>query len=330
MGHTPIHAVDESVLSQACHGFGLGEPSHARSLPGTRNLNFEVRTPLGRWVLRRRHPGYCEPERIAFDHAALRFLSERGVPVAAPQETGEVQTILRMDDDLWEAFPFFHGTPLSERDRDQIWELGTETAHFHRIGQSFPRRYSKLADRAETDPELLLGLIDQLNCPSAEAHRPWIMNASRSLPDDLFFSLPHTLIHGDLQPANLLFLGQELTAFLDLDWCGWMPRIYDLAYAFLFCCSHHEKPIDGGDIRSVTQPPDFDQDAVESFLHPYQTQGGHLKDIEREALPAQVALTWCHCRLAGAFKVPEEEREAFLARPPGTIEDLLQSMRIPA
>lgn len=329
MGHTPIHAVDESVLSQACHGFGLGKPSHARPLPGTRNLNFEVQTPMGRWVLRRRHPSYCAPERIAFDHAALRFLSERGVPVAAPQETGEVQTILRMEEHLWEAFPFFHGTPLAENDPDQIRELGRETAHFHRIGQGFPRRYSKLAGRAETDPAMLIELIDQLSCPAAAAYRSWIEQAAGTLPDDLFLSLPHTLIHGDLQPANLLFLGQDLAAFLDLDWCGWLPRIYDLAYALLFCCSHHETPIDGGDIRSITQSPGFAPDAVNTFLEPYQREAGRLTPAERAALPSQVVLTWCHCRIAGAFKVPPEERESFLSRPPHRIEDLLHPLKLP-
>jgi Ser/Thr protein kinase RdoA (MazF antagonist) len=190
----------------------------------------------------------------------------------------------------------------------------------------------KLGPRGETDPKVLLSQADAILQTSPEAgpqvsrHRDWASQAANKLPDPLFTRLPHTLIHGDIQPANLLVRDGRIAAFLDLDWCGWQARIYDLAYAFLFCCSTHTTPIEGGDIWSLTQPPIPQPNLFKDFLEVYEEAAAPLSREERAALPAQITLTWCHCRLAGALKVAPMDRATFLARPPHTLEELVYSI----
>ena len=75
-------------------------------------------------------------------------------------------------------------------------------------------------------------------------------------------------------------------------------------------------PIRGEDIRSLTQPFHTAPLLSRAFLEAYQRHASPLDEREGNALRAQVVLTWCHCRVAGALKVPREERAAFLSRPP--------------
>src|SRR5205823_230455 len=107
-------------------------------------------------------------------------------------------------------------------------------ATFHRAGRDFDRQATaqKLGSRGETDPSELFDIIRRLGT-APKRYQDWIITASAELPDQDFTSLPHTLIHGDVQPANILIDAGRMQAFVDLDWCDWRPRIYDLAFAIL-------------------------------------------------------------------------------------------------
>ncbi len=119
---------------------------------------------------------------------------------------------------------------------------------------------------------------------------------------------------GDVQPANILLEAERVKAFVDLDWCAWRPRLYDLGWAIMLCCANHDKPIGEGDIWSLTQYPRFNPRIVRDFLKVYQESGIPLSKEEERLLPSQLMLTWCHQRIHGSLKVPVEQRHKFLAR----------------
>ena len=83
--------------------------------------------------------------------------------------------------------------------------------------------------------------------------REWTMQAAEKLTDSRFDALPHTLIHGDVQPANIIIEDSGRAVLVDLDWCAWR-RASRLVFGLLMCCSHHAEPITGEDIWSLTQP----------------------------------------------------------------------------
>jgi Ser/Thr protein kinase RdoA (MazF antagonist) len=321
--------ISKELLQSVCNAFGLGRMTSHSPLPGTRNRNFKVIVGGSSWVLRQRYKGYSKEQRIRFDHAAARFLAQQRVPVLPPLPTPDGKGYVRVEGSVWEAYRFVEGRPLSEGNKEDLTALGVALARFHRVGADFPLRLSKLAPRGETDPGLLRKLADHIAEETAEAvsalapYRDWMALALQELPDTCFGPLPHTLNHGDIQPANLFMKKGRINAFLDLDWCLWQPRIYDLAYALLFCCANHETQIEGGSIWSLTQPPTWTVESVPAFLSAYEYGWQPLSNEEHSALKAQMLLTWCHCRLAGALKVEAKDRKDFLARPPHTSEDLM-------
>src|ERR1043165_3359519 len=220
----PMTAAERSAI---CEAFELGQPLDCARLGGTRNRNFLLRTTSGRWFVRNRYAGYCEPARAAFDHAALEFLSSGHAPVVAPQRTKAGGTLLGLADGAWEVFPAVEGRHLRDADADDVRALAEALAQFHRVGRDFGGRCDKIGPRGETDPREMMRIAAMLREQNAERgtilerYEQWVKNAAAEFSDYEFQALPHTLVHGDVQPANVLINEGRVTALVDLDWCAW-------------------------------------------------------------------------------------------------------------
>lgn len=321
---------DREIAGRICDRFGLGRAVRWALLGGTRNRNFLLVSTEGTWHVRLRYAGYCAPERIDFDHRVLTHLCEAGAPVVAPRLCGGLPC-WRDQDRVWEVYPFIEGRHPRNGDPGDIAAVASALAQFHESGRRFPDRLDKLGPRGETDPRVLLEQADRIERDSPDCtgavtrYRQWIESARARLTDEGFGSLPHTLVHGDVQPANALITDDGTVVFVDLDWCAWRPRMYDLAFALLFCCARRAGPIRGEDIWSLTQPARLRIGKARRFLDGYARRAGGLSDAELDALRPQMTLSWCHCRLAGALKVAPRDRRAFLMRAPRTLSSLFSS-----
>jgi Ser/Thr protein kinase RdoA (MazF antagonist) len=303
---------------EICERFQLGQPTGFSPLGGTRNRNFRLTTDQGKWIVRHRFEGYCQPERVRFDHQAAEFLAEHDVPVVPPLKTdGESLWIHR--DAAWEVYRFVEGRPLRDGDRSDVGALARALSRFHGVGKSFTLRCEKIGERGETDPTNISERIDRIERENPDAtdvltsYRSALASAASQLSAADYASLPHTLVHGDVQPANLIMNQCAVAAFVDLDWMAWRPRIYDLGWAILCCCAGHKTPIGEGNIWSLSQSPLLDPCTLQGFVRAY----GDLTEAEMAALRPQVVLTWVHIRIGLALKAAPEERVAFLSRRAG-------------
>ncbi len=305
-----------------CDQFSLGKLLRVCGAGGTRNTNFILQTESGAWFARQRYSGYSSNEHLAFDHGAACYLAERGVFTPRPRLARDGKSWWHDGEATWEVFPFASGEHLRDGNANDAAALGAALAQWHRAGQDFPLRYEKAAPRGETDPQQLQERAAKIESESPDTaeiladYRNAIEQAAAALPDWEYSQLPHTLIHGDVQPANILMSDGQLSAFVDLDWCAWQARLYDLCFAILLCCANHETPFDGSDIWSLSQNPKLSAAAVKRFLNSYESDGASLTEREKQALQPQLILTWCHVRLGGALKVPASERAKFLQRAP--------------
>jgi Ser/Thr protein kinase RdoA (MazF antagonist) len=306
-----------------CSAFGLGDLVKIDEAGGTRNRNFVFHTSSGKWFVRQRYQGYSDEQRVRFDHEAARFLAGAGVPVMPPLQAKDGNTWLRESDDLWEVYPFAKGRHLLDGMAEDVIALGKSLADFHEAGRSFQLRYEKIGPLGETDPQRLLSNADRLEKEGVEAaallpYRQALARAAEELPVATYLALPQTLVHGDVQPANILVADGRISAFVDLDWCAWRPRVYDLCCAILVCCAGHKKPVEG-DVWSLTQTPRLEAEIIERFLAVYEGRSMPLSAAERKALPLQLALLWSHVRIDNAFKVASEQRSSFLLRDPDLV-----------
>ena len=318
----------QGVIREICERFELGELVSVNEAGGTRNVTYIVQTVCGGWVVRRRYSGYSDPERIAFDHGAASFLAGLDVPVLPSRTTFGGATFWHDDSGVWEVHALVEGRHLRDGDAQDCAALGESLARFHCAGASFGGRYDKLGRRGETDPEHLLESIEMARCGASDAdgaldaYTQAILKAAGELSTEAYLSLPHTLVHGDVQPANIIVSDSRIRALLDLDWVAWRPRIYDLCFAILCCCAAHERPLADGAVWSISQTPDLHPEPIREFLAAYEHGCAPLDELEKTAAGPQLMLSWCHIRIDNSLKVPAHERRAFLKRGLHALDDV--------
>lgn len=75
------------------------------------NQHFQIETESGDLGVLRRYNARHTAASLPYEHAVLRFLADKGWPVAAPLPTPGGQYVVETDEGQWSLFPFLFGTP---------------------------------------------------------------------------------------------------------------------------------------------------------------------------------------------------------------------------
>jgi len=306
---------------RALRQFGIEEIQQARRAGGTAGLNFRIRSSGKDYFLRRRHPKHSSLEKVRFDHRATKFLSCRGVKVEPPFTALTGESFALEGGFVYELTRFIRGVEF-DRDRPDMLEgLAQALALFHKEGEAFPDNMEKTWPRLGYPPFLTESLLqlrklarDRREKDALEAIARRVEGIAQCLPDSQFFSLPQTLIHGDIHPANVLFRGAEVAGFFDLDWMTRHPRMKDVGDALIYFAGRRKSALKGDDIYSLTESFQFDIERSLYFLRCYARFGGGIERDEFEALPSIMGLRWISARIEGSAKVPEEKRIFLVTR----------------
>ena len=347
--------IPERVLD----AFGMSSSVDVKPMRGTKNQNFRVMDEnAGRtYVVRRRHSDYSGPEWVAFDHAAIRHLAQRGAPVLSPiaavNGVHAGRTWVVEEGSVYEAYPFVTGRPFDERSLRDVEQVARGLAAVHRAGENFSGMFIKGRPRGEADPQRLFDSCDRLRADgggvdaAVSYYERQIVAAAQCVPDERYGELARTLNHGDVHPGNVMMSPGGVT-FVDYDWICRHPPIYDLAFALLFVCGDRAAPLQADDIWSLSQPFTLDVGKMAAFLTSYRAGLGAVADPgggkgnggrgsgrqgdggwsagPPDLLVAQMRLTWVHCRVDGARKVEPARRKEFLERDLETPFDALDAL----
>ncbi len=221
------------------------------------------------WCLRRWPSGFGE-ERLRFVHRVLlngRAAGFSGLPDLAETEDGE--TVLALDDGLYDAQEWLAGEPISSATamdsgaptpnvvaavpRARIASLATSLARFHLSTahlspepsdptSPLPARLARLAEVTEARHELLLSAV-QARAEGEErlvASR-WLelLRGAADLASEARETLPekpgrgYTVCHGDLWPAHVYFEGDAFVGFTDFESLCFASPALDLAQLVL-------------------------------------------------------------------------------------------------
>lgn len=220
---------------------------------GGENENYEATTHSGeRFVLKISAPGDLDKELASVEKAAVDAVKRECPDLSVPEfvETLEGQIVLQIGNG--------QSGRLLTYVQGEAWPSSLlPTTQFRSVGRQIGRLARALATidhpaAHRTHPWDLTKAgqfrerVAAIPSPSrralaSQALRLWTASAEPHLG-----SLPHALIHGDLNDDNLRVKNGQLHGVLDFGDCLWNPRICELAIAMAYLLFDEPAPLEGG------------------------------------------------------------------------------------
>ena len=264
----------------------------------------------------------ANPGDILYEHNLINYCLKNGLREAARvHESRNGTTMVSLVDqdengkDLKRYFAVYDYLPGEDRytwvhnenTPAEFENLGALLARFHNFGVGFdPGKLAKAEPRIQhllpTFIELFTRLAGREVSGSAfhsyfNSRLPDILaNIKKNqIPDAAFAKMPETPIHSDLHAGNVKWQGDNCTGIFDFDWSKIDVRLFDIAFALVYCCSSW-RPENDGILRL---------DDCRYFLTGYNSQLKRLNrleplnDTEKEHFPSmlgaavQYLINWC-------------------------------------
>ena len=251
--HEDRELLEPHTLDELCEHFNLGSLIENRPLTGGRmNQVTCLTTTKGRYVLKQytERLQYKKEEhlaRIVLEAQFLDFLKQKGF------QCGSVYSpeVFVFEGKHSLIYDFVEGKPLEKNDTNLL-RLAKQTALFHQLSSEYqvPKGLSteetidddliksslQAIGLAPEKIESLLGRMAQLN----------IEQSGLRAPDK---RLPEFLIHGDLNPENILTAGEDLN-FIDFESLNLTSPLREIARIIELWCLDKEKRIQMGKVNS--------------------------------------------------------------------------------
>jgi homoserine kinase type II len=264
----------------------------------------------------------ANPNDILYEHNLINYCLGNGLKEAAKvhqSKNGTTMVSLVDQDengkDLKRYFAVYDFLPgedrytwvFNENTPDEFRNLGALIARFHNYGLGFePGKLAKAEPKIQYLLPTFVDLFSKLaarDVPGSAFHSYFnsrlpdiIANIKKNqIPDAAFQKMPETPIHSDLHAGNVKWQGDDCTGIFDFDWSKIDVRLFDIAFALVYCCSSW-RPESDGVLRL---------DDCRYFLEGYNQQLKKLNrleplnDTEKEHFPAmmgaavQYLINWC-------------------------------------
>jgi Ser/Thr protein kinase RdoA (MazF antagonist) len=325
----------DSDLNSILALYDIGAVQGMSVAGGTAGKTWKVTSSSGDFFLRLRGMRTSSEARLRFDHGLRDHLIGCGVPTAASLATKAGARWVRMEEGVYELYPFVVGRSFDPESEEEIAAAARGLAEYHRaaaeyrplsaetepIAQYTTLGFSDAVSERMDDPglqRLNLEAVRGLAASDVERQRvdrciERVEGMQRTYAGVAYERLSGWVIHGDFTPANLLFSDSgQVVGIFDLDWALPGARCRDLGDGLYFFATR-PREIDAGDIWSLTEVAEFDEDRCRVFLKAYQSVLP-LERYEFEAIPLGFAGRWISIRLEGMAKVEPDEGFRFFSR----------------
>jgi homoserine kinase type II len=297
--YTDVAADD---LTKFLAGYELGELlSYKGIAEGVENSNFLVHTGQGYFILTLYEKRVAAGD-VPFFLALMEHLSARGITCPQPVKNRGGETLGQLCGRPAAIVTFLEGMWIRRPDPRHCYAVGSALARLHLAGADFaPRRanalsvdgwrplYEQAASRADS---VQPGLAKTIEAELAHLERHWPRG------------LPQGVIHADLFPDNVFFLGNALSGLIDFYFACTDTLAYDVAICLNAWCFEPDHSY------NVTKGRELLQGYARTRA---------LSPAELEALPLLArgaALRFLLTRLADWLNVPE----GALVRPKNPLE----------
>lgn len=283
--------VSESELETFLGGYAVGELlSYKGIAEGTENSNFLLHTTAGAYILTL-YERRVDKDDLPFFLGLMEHLARKGISCPLPVRRNDGEVIGTLAGRSAAIITFLEGMWLRRPTVAHCREVGKALAGLHLAGMDFPLSRANALDmagwrklwdgsRARAD-EVEPGLLTEVDAEFADFEKGW--------PKDL----PSGIIHADLFPDNVFFLGEKLSGLIDFYFACNDFYAYDLATCLNAWCFEKDYS--------------YNLTKGRALLAGYQ-QVRRLTDAERQALPMLArgsALRFMLTRLYDWLTIPD-------------------------
>ncbi|MGJ0396414.1 MAG: homoserine kinase [Methylocystis sp.] len=226
--------VDDEELIAFLSAYDLGDLLSCKGIAeGVENSNYYLHTGAGSFILTLYEKRVAE-EDLPFFLNLMEHLAARGVTCPLPVKDRSGVALGRLASRPAAIITFLDGYSVHHPDAAHCAALGATLAQFHLAGADFPQRrrnalsvegwrplFASCASRAD---EVATGLRALVEAELDHLERDW--------PRDL----PGGVIHADLFPDNVFFLGERISGLIDFYFACTDAYAYDLAVCLNAWC----------------------------------------------------------------------------------------------
>ncbi|MCB1521075.1 MAG: homoserine kinase [Hyphomicrobiaceae bacterium] len=226
--------VSDEELAGFIAGYGIGSLlSYKGIAEGVENTNYMVHTDQGTFILTLYERRVAHTD-LPFFLGLMEHLAARGVPCPVPLRNARGEPLGVLAGRAAALVTFLEGFWIRRPNADHCARVGTALAGLHVAGADFqleranalgPAGWASLFDRFEDRAnDVANGLGDLIADELAHLERHWPQH------------LPTGVIHADLFPDNVFFIGAELSGLIDFYFACNDAFAYDLAICLNAWC----------------------------------------------------------------------------------------------
>ena len=217
---------------------------------GVENSNYLVQTEAGRYILTL-YEKRVAPKDLPYFLALMEHLAARGIRCPLPVHDREGRNLRKLAGRPAALINFLDGVSVRHASIEQCASLGRALGRLHVAGESFAQTRANslslpgwgplanaIGKRADT---VIRGLAGEIGKELAHLDKAW--------PRDL----PQGVIHADLFPDNVFFLGQEVSGLIDFYFACTDMLAYDIAICLNAWCFESDASLNITKARAFLQ-----------------------------------------------------------------------------
>jgi homoserine kinase type II len=243
--------VADEELDDFIASYDIGALTSCKGIAeGVENSNYLVQTEAGRYILTL-YEKRVAPKDLPYFLALMEHLAARGIRCPLPVHDREGRTLRKLAGRPAALINFLDGVSVRRASIEQCASLGKALGRLHVAGETFPQTRANslslqdwaplanaIGDRADT---VIRGLGAEISKELAYLEKAW--------PRDL----PQGVIHADLFPDNVFFLGKEVSGLIDFYFACNDMLAYDIAICLNAWCFESDASFNIAKARAFLQ-----------------------------------------------------------------------------